>query len=648
MDSILFALLLSAGAVPFLPRTAPGWRRFTFSLMVFGLAWLCATILEKPMGRHETVTRPVAVRHDGYVGSGACRSCHREAHDSWHASYHRTMTQIAGPQTIGAKFDGQTVTVDGRDYRFFRKRDEYWVEYEDQVDVQWRHKVERRILMTTGSHHYQVYWYSRGERRLLAHIPVVYQLAEQRWIPRQSAFVVPTECGQQAYLRRKGIGQWNYTCIRCHATHGRLRGSENTLELETDVGEFGIACEACHGPGAAHIKANRNPFRRLRFYGDDEPDWTIKNPGRLDHRRESAICGQCHSAYLFKSDEAVRQWNEHGFAFRPGDELGQDRVILSLQSESHPVVQARLKNDPDFLRHKFWPDGMVRVAGREYNGLLKTACYQRGRMSCTSCHAMHQTRTDARSRAEWADDQLRFEMQGNQACLQCHPAIGADVSGHTHHSTDSAGSSCYNCHMPHTSYGLLKGVRSHQITSPRVDVTLQSGRPGACNLCHLDRTLEWTSRHLADWYGHDQPPLSEDHKQIAASLKWMLEGNAAQRILVASAMGWESAQEASGNDWMAPLLAQLLDDPYDAIRIVAHRSLTNLPGFARFDYDFLQPPQHRRAAAARAVEAWRTAIDPAAAKLSSQLLFNPDGSFREDLLLPLLRNRDSSRIIISE
>ncbi|GIT38389.1 MAG: hypothetical protein Ct9H300mP7_3100 [Verrucomicrobiota bacterium] len=32
---------------------------------------------------------------------------------------------------------------------------------------------------------------------------------------------------------------------------------------------------------------------------------------------------------------------------------------------------------------------MVRVTGREYNGLLDTACYQNGKMSCLSCHSMH-------------------------------------------------------------------------------------------------------------------------------------------------------------------------------------------------------------------------------------------------------------------
>src|SRR5207237_4419640 len=30
----------------------------------------------------------------GYVGSKSCRSCHADQFDSWHRSYHRTMTQF--------------------------------------------------------------------------------------------------------------------------------------------------------------------------------------------------------------------------------------------------------------------------------------------------------------------------------------------------------------------------------------------------------------------------------------------------------------------------------------------------------------------------------------------------------------------------
>src|SRR6185436_7771037 len=56
-----------------------------------------------------TLNRPVEIRADGFESSGACRACHPSQHASWRASYHRTMTQVATPQTVAASFDGVRV-----------------------------------------------------------------------------------------------------------------------------------------------------------------------------------------------------------------------------------------------------------------------------------------------------------------------------------------------------------------------------------------------------------------------------------------------------------------------------------------------------------------------------------------------------------
>ena len=121
----------------------------------------------------------------------------------------------------------------------------------------------------------------------------------------------------------------------------------------------------------------------------------------------------------------------------------------------------------ELMRMSFWADGMIRVSGREFNGLSDSACYQRGELSCLSCHSLHKTDDDPRPLVEWADDQLGVGMNGNDACLQCHESNRYD-SKHTHHQPHSSGSRCYNCHMPHTTYGLLKAIRSHQISSPEI------------------------------------------------------------------------------------------------------------------------------------------------------------------------------------
>ena len=54
---------------------------------------------------------PKLTDHKDYVGSQVCAKCHEAEHGSWHSSYHRTMTQIASPETIKADFDGQEMKL---------------------------------------------------------------------------------------------------------------------------------------------------------------------------------------------------------------------------------------------------------------------------------------------------------------------------------------------------------------------------------------------------------------------------------------------------------------------------------------------------------------------------------------------------------
>jgi hypothetical protein len=95
--------------------------------------------------------------------------------------------------------------------------------------------------------------------------------------------------------------------------------------------------------------------------------------------------------------------------------------------------------------------------------------------------------------------------------------------------------------------------------------------------------------------------LNDDEQAIPASLLWLLRGDAGQRALAAWSMGWPPAQQASGTAWMAAPLATVLNDPYDAVRLIAGRSLRTLPGFGSFEFDFLAPPAERVAVTLRAL-----------------------------------------------
>ena len=133
-----------------------------------------------------------------------------------------------------------------------------------------------------------------------------------------------------------------------------------------------------------------------------------------------------------------------------------------------------------------------------------------------------------------------------------------DVAEHTHHAADSAGSRCYNCHMPHTTYGLLKAIRSHQVSSPSVSASVQTGRPNACNQCHLDKSLGWTQEHLAEWYGTPAVELDDDQAKLSSLAAMLCAATPASGPWPPGAWAGRMPARPAGDKWQAPYLAQLV------------------------------------------------------------------------------------------
>ncbi|HXT38785.1 MAG TPA: multiheme c-type cytochrome [Candidatus Angelobacter sp.] len=517
----------------------------------------------------------------GYVGSQACRACHEDQYDSWHRSYHRTMTQIAAADTVRADFHNVALTNDGVRFVLSQQRDEFHVRMERNVatpDGPAAETADVRVGLVTGSHHMQVFWVPSGDGNMQIGFPFTWLIPEKRWVPRNSTFVRPPEVVHQSEV-------WNVVCSRCHATGTEPRANSETRTMDTRVAELGIACEACHGPGQSHVAARRAARNNPRPPDAQILRNEIVHPKKIDPARSAQICGFCHSMKWFDKSEG---WRQSGFRFRPGDDLEQTTpIIRPSRIAAIPGLADVLARDPDLLRDFFWSDGMIRVSGRDYNGLLESPCYKGGRFSCLSCHSLHESDPNG---------QLARNRTDNRTCTQCHERFKDEpqVAAHTHHPAASSGSQCYNCHMPHTTYGVLKAIRSHQISSPRVADELATGRPNACNLCHLDKTLAWTALELKQWYGQAIPELTNDQTNIADAVRLALAGDAGQRVLLAWHLGWGPALEISRTNWVAPILGQLLDDSYAAVRCVAERSLKQvMPGIVPTGYDYTLPPESR-------------------------------------------------------
>ena len=100
---------------------------------------------------------------------------------------------------------------------------------------------------------------------------------------------------------------------------------------------------------------------------------------------------------------------------------------------------------------------------------------------------------------------------------------------------------------------------------------------------------------------------------------------------------------------MTPFLAQLLVDPYDAVRFDAYQSLRRQPGYEDFRYDFVGPEDQRRAAAERAAALWPTLPASAEQKARSlSLIDDPAGAVPQDVYAILLSQRNDRMVSLAE
>ena len=73
-------------------------QNLTFLAVFAGLSVSCAS-----KANRQPADRPIEVTGDRFVSSRTCRACHRSQYASWRASYHRTMTQVATPQSVAVR-----------------------------------------------------------------------------------------------------------------------------------------------------------------------------------------------------------------------------------------------------------------------------------------------------------------------------------------------------------------------------------------------------------------------------------------------------------------------------------------------------------------------------------------------------------------
>jgi predicted CXXCH cytochrome family protein len=638
-------------------QSALGRVRGTFAglslVLLLGACWL---LLDNAGGRqHATAIADPISSNDRRESatSESCFKCHEEHYASWHRTYHRTMTREATPENVKGDFNDATFMYQGVASRLTREGDTFYMETLDQAGGARagaaqslsklplrRYKVDRLV----GSHWFQECMF-KDDRGRYWRLPLSYHIVEKRWIHTNGAFLAPDT---DDFWSKSTV--WNESCVFCHNTKpvkGPLTqpwGARRWIGYQTEVAELGIACEACHGPGQEHIRVNQNPARRYAIQRAGAGDPTIVNPRRLSVARADDICGHCHGALAPKAET----WDAVTVAdpFNAGEDLRRFNDFFWSEAEQ-AVYYERKRPDPNKplkpepLDGRFWGDGTPLTTALEYNGMALSACYQtgHGKLSCRSCHSMH-------------DSDPNFlvarGMETNEACYQCHAEYRQKLAAHTHHTEGSAGSLCYNCHMPYQVYSLLTTHRSHRIERLRIKDSLGTGKPHACNLCHLDKSLGWTQDRLVEWYGKTPEALPAEERKYASALLHLCRSDARTRVVVAGAFSWPAAQAASGTDWAGPVLARLLEhERFPAVRYLAHRGLRSMYGSDVVDYDYLARPTERSSQIKRMRQRLERRCQPVASNYP-YLPLDEAGRSADTILELLLQKRNDPDVSVHE
>lgn len=391
-----------------------------------------------------------------FVGSAACARCHRAQSQAYAGSHHAGALTTPGSEDL-AHFDGRHFRSNLGKNTVFSLRNG-----RPQVTLETADGASRSfpIAYVSGVWPLQQYVVAVEHGRLQS-LGVVWDSRSRaeggnRWFHVYGPAGI---AARDPLFWTSNAQSFNHVCADCHATGVERRYDAATDGFDTRWAELTIGCEACHGPGSAHVRSAETGGPVLAFAAKltaSEP-WTPSPSGSPTPRPQTGseveVCAPCHSR---------RKPIKEGF-------LAGDAFLDFFE--------------PELLRPgRYHADGQVEGEVYEWGSFLQSRMYHAG-VRCSDCHDPHSGQLHA---------------PGNALCVRCHAPARFDVEGHSHHGS-GASPRCIDCHMPASTFMQIDERRDHSIRIPRPDRSAAQGGPNACNQCHANQTAAWAADAVARW-----------------------------------------------------------------------------------------------------------------------------------------------------
>ncbi|MDA1195658.1 MAG: multiheme c-type cytochrome, partial [Planctomycetota bacterium] len=380
---------------------------------------------------------------DGYVGTAACKECHREHHGLWSESSHaRTVEPATASNMPPAVVDGGRAVHAPGATQFHGPDGRYLAETSGPDGQLTRYPLTHVV----GRMRVRMFLATLEDGRTQV-LPGMLEAPTGEWFDyTHLIFGAGGADWDKAPLVEPGdpsfwtgpVRSWDTRCARCHVTGYEPVRPVDGRGPRMRHRELGVGCEMCHGPGAAHAE-----FRERGLAGTD-PMVRLRD---LAHERLVSVCLQCHM-----ESEVV------GPAYQLGADIFEHRdPTLLIDAE---------RVDPSGRSLELIYDGL---------GFSTSRCVAQGRLSCITCHDPHGSGNPSQLRHADAD----------ALCVRCHEDVKAAGRAHTHHDPAGAGARCVSCHMPFLSIERGHGVvADHSISTPRYDLKGDRIAQVACTWCH--------------------------------------------------------------------------------------------------------------------------------------------------------------------
>ena len=363
-------------------------RRRALALLLFVVAAGCrrtteSPVTSKPVSKRvvpaETDEWDVLPSRDAFAGSDACAECHEKNHTAWLKDWHSRALRKTAPGAVAGRFDRAHYKGASSEAWMERRGDRYVMRTRDRegrvgaYDVAWLIGGKRMQDAVTV--------FDDGRWQVL---PVYFHVTGKgEWVDYnevKQGVVGPEHPFFWTNFRRTA----NKECLDCHSTGLDARYDRETHVWSTTYADAGVACEACHGPGARHAETKAK--------GD------IIHPGHIDRELALAICGSCHGPR-----EPIFPLLDAKHRFRPGDRY-----------EDH--YQSLVIVDGSQRSGEYFADGRPNTSSFEYQALLQSACYRSGHATCLTCHtAPHE---------KHGPNEMKADPDG--ACRDCHARVAAE------------------------------------------------------------------------------------------------------------------------------------------------------------------------------------------------------------------------------